>query len=448
MIEPQIPANQQTSPVAELLRLEQGIREQESLQEVTYFMVNETQTLAPCEQVVFIAGDANRSQVKGASNLVEIDHTVPLISWLESLANHIRASDKHLQVHEIQVQDVPVDLRKEWSELTQRHLLWVPLLDPRRGLQGYLVLASPQSWQEHHMALLTHLGQSYGVILAGFQKQRRNYRSFRLRWVWLLVMAMLVASAYIPVRLSVLSPAEIIAQEPHPITAPLQGVVKKVLVKANQAVSVGTSVVAMETRELTQQVELANKAVMVAQAELHQASQASFSSRESKAKVDQLKAQLALREAELSFSQMRLSQASIQTPVAGLVLIEDVHSWKGRPVQLGERILLVADPTQVEVELWVDVHDAIALEAGSEVTLFLDIDPTTPISASVSSASYKPEMAPSQTMAYRVRASIDTELDVPRIGLRGVAKSYGEPVSLFYYLLRRPITSARQWLGW
>lgn len=448
MTELHTPASQQTSPVAELLRLEQGIREQESLQEVTYFIVNETQTLAPCEQIVFVTADGKRSQVKGASNLVEIDHTVPLISWIESLANHIRGSEQHLQVHEIQVQDVPVELRKEWSDLTQRHLLWVPLLDPRRGLQGYLILASPDAWQEHHIALMTHLGQSYGVILAGFQKPRVNYKSIKLRWLWLVVIAMVAASVYFPVRLSVLSAAEIVAQDPHPITAPLQGVVKEILIEANQPVAAGTPVVAMETRDLSQQVELANKAVMVAQAELHQASQASFSSRESKAKVDQLKAQLALREAELAFSQTRLSQASISTPVEGLVLIEDVHSWKGRPVQVGERIMLIADPERVEVELWVDVHDAIALEAGAEVTLFLDIDPTTAIAASVISASYKPEMAPSQTMAYRVRASLDADLTSPRIGLRGVAKSYGEEVSLFYYLLRRPITSARQWLGW
>jgi hypothetical protein len=32
--------------------------------------------------------------------------------------------------------------------------------------------------------------------------------------------------------------------------------------------------------------------------------------------------------------------------------------------------------------------------------------------------------------------------------LRGTARIYGEQTNLFYYILRRPITTARQWLGW
>ena len=34
-----------------------------------------------------------------------------------------------------------------------------------------------------------------------------------------------------------------------------------------------------------------------------------------------------------------------------------------------------------------------------------------------------------------------------RLGLRGTARVYGEQVSLFFYLLRRPITALRQWTG-
>ena len=46
-------------------------------------------------------------------------------------------------------------------------------------------------------------------------------------------------------------------------------------------------------------------------------------------------------------------------------------------------------------------------------------------------------------LGYRI-----TEDAIPRIGLRGTAKVYGEKVSLFYYLFRRPITYLRQHLGW
>ena len=37
--------------------------------------------------------------------------------------------------------------------------------------------------------------------------------------------------------------------------------------------------------------------------------------------------------------------------------------------------------------------------------------------------------------------------DMPRLGLRGTARIHGEPVSLFYYLFRRPIVTFRQLTG-
>ncbi|MNL84264.1 hypothetical protein D3C87_2121830 [compost metagenome] len=50
--------------------------------------------------------------------------------------------------------------------------------------------------------------------------------------------------------------------------------------------------------------------------------------------------------------------------------------------------------------------------------------------------------------SYTVLARVDDPTAAPeRLGLRGTARVYGEPVSLFYYLMRRPITALRQWTG-
>ena len=47
----------------------------------------------------------------------------------------------------------------------------------------------------------------------------------------------------------------------------------------------------------------------------------------------------------------------------------------------------------------------------------------------------------------RLKATLDDSSRMPRIGLRGTAKIYGEKVTLFYYLARRPLAAARQFLG-
>ncbi|MCW4629909.1 hypothetical protein [Marinomonas rhodophyticola] len=56
-------------------------------------------------------------------------------------------------------------------------------------------------------------------------------------------------------------------------------------------------------------------------------------------------------------------------------------------------------------------------------------------------------MTQDQIIAYRIVADIHGDIKPPRIGLRGTAKLYGDEVSLAYYLLRRPLTFIRQFLG-
>ena len=53
---------------------------------------------------------------------------------------------------------------------------------------------------------------------------------------------------------------------------------------------------------------------------------------------------------------------------------------------------------------------------------------------------------PDGVAAYRVRAQLTAEAQV-RLGLRGSAKIAGPWVSLGYFVFRRPLSAARQWLG-
>ena len=111
----------------------------------------------------------------------------------------------------------------------------------------------------------------------------------------------------------------------------------------------------------------------------------------------------------------------------------------------------VADPTQVEFRIMLPVKDSISLVSGSEVRVFLDNDPLHAWSAQLSESGYEPQTTPDQQLAYRLIAQLsesELQAEPPRVGLRGTAKVYGEKVSIFFYLFRRPITSVRQWLGW
>jgi hypothetical protein len=96
------------------------------------------------------------------------------------------------------------------------------------------------------------------------------------------------------------------------------------------------------------------------------------------------------------------------------------------------------------------VSEVLGLKEGAEVTLFLNVDPQNPVPARLSFASYQASPTPDGVLAYRLKAGFanpgDPTVDL-RIGLKGIAKVYGESTTLFYYLMRRPLAAARQRLG-
>ena len=63
-------------------------------------------------------------------------------------------------------------------------------------------------------------------------------------------------------------------------------------------------------------------------------------------------------------------------------------------------------------------------------------------------ADYKARPSDNDILAFRAFAGLDHgHADLPRIGLRGTAQIYGDWMPLAVVLLRRPISSARQWFG-
>ncbi|SVD00297.1 uncharacterized protein METZ01_LOCUS353151, partial [marine metagenome] len=121
--------------------------------------------------------------------------------------------------------------------------------------------------------------------------------------------------------------------------------------------------------------------------------------------------------------------------------------WQGKPVEVGEKILTISDPKNVEFLIWLPVKDSIIIKENSEVKVFLDINPIKPLAGRLLRASYEPELSPEEVLSYKIVSSLEKDQEIPRIGLRGTAKIYGSKVTLFYYLFRKPITFVRQLIG-
>ena len=261
------------------------------------------------------------------------------------------------------------------------------------------------------------------------------------------VLFIIISFFVIPVRISALAPVEVVAKEPAIVSAPMDGVISKVLVAPNTMVPVDTLLFKYEDTGLRNRFEVAEKTLAVAVAEFHKVSQEAFRDPQSNAKVALLKAQVELSRAESKYASDLLDQVEVKASKKGLLIYTDKSDWVGRPVKIGEQIMQIADPNKVKLRISLPVDDAIFLVEGAEVKVFLDVDPLRSISGVVTHASYEATLTPESVLAYRIDAEFSETEVLMRIGLQGTAKLYEERVSLFYYLFRRPISALRQFIG-
>ena len=247
----------------------------------------------------------------------------------------------------------------------------------------------------------------------------------------------------------VLAPAEVSASDPATVASPLDGVVQAIEVQPNQRVEAGDLLLTLDPTNLQAEVAVARRTLEIAEAELRRARQGAFNDRDAGAQIALLEARARLRQAELEYAEQRLARVEVRAERPGIVLFTRADDWIGRPVQTGQRIMTIADPSRAEIRVELPVGEAIRLEPGAPVQLFLDARPLEPVAGRMTSLSYTAEQTPGGILAYELKARLDQKAGeaLPRVGLRGTAKVYGADVPLAFYLFRRPLAALRQHTG-
>ncbi|HSV29479.1 MAG TPA: HlyD family efflux transporter periplasmic adaptor subunit, partial [Candidatus Omnitrophota bacterium] len=327
-------------------------------------------------------------------------------------------------------------------------VLWMPLLKPDGQPAGALWLARDDAWGQEEIVLAERLADTYGHAWGALSGPERKLPAWvKNRRVWGGAAAAVIVLFLLPVRQSALAPAVVTAAEPFVVAAPLDGVVKDFHIRPNDVVAEGQKLLSIDDTELRTRQQVAAEELSVAQAELRKAEQGALSSAESAGQVALARAQVELKVAELAHAAELLARVEVKAERPGVAVFRNVNDWIGRPVRTGERILTLADPARVEIEAHLPVADAIVLEPGNDITLFLDADPLSPVDAVLADASYEAAQTEEGILAYRVRGVLAEGEASPRIGLRGTARIDGPRVPLFLYLFRRPIAAARHMVG-
>jgi hypothetical protein len=433
-----------------LVQLLKRARRAATAQELGFVMVNETHALLPYRQAALWQRHARGAgKVLAVSGAALVERNAPFMLWLNpALA---KLDDERTGIRPVDAGSVGGELGVAWREWLPAHGLLVPLRVEGEPTLGMLLLARDQPWSDSDAHLMSELAEGYAYAWLRFRGRRRRSLLATLfgrgRLVKLALAAALVAVLSLPVTLSALAPAEVVALQPTIVRAPLEGVVDHFEVQPNDHVEAGQLLLTLDPRAIENKLDVANKALAVAEAEYRQAAQQAVFDDKSRALMAVLKGRAEQRRADVTYNQSLLDRVKVTATRSGLALYDDPNAWIGKPVAIGERLLEIADPEQAEIEIWLPVADAITLSPGADVDFFLNIAPESPLHATLRQSSYEATQSPAGLLGYRLKAKLSNATHPPRIGLKGTAKVYGERVSLFYYLLRRPLAAARQFVG-
>lgn len=425
---------------AQFLTLERQARAAADIDSLAYALVNDAQPLFGYRHAaLLIAG-----RVQAVTGISRVEPHAPFVAFVESAARQLLAQGSSALPQVVDANSLTEQTRADWQSLSTGSVFWLPLLDRQRALFGGLWIAREQPWNEAEQALLVQLGDGYSHAWQALQP----HKPWRLRWPRKKILAVMAAATLLlllPVRQSVLAPAEVVPLNGRVVAAPLDGVIAEFLVKPNQPVSSGELLLRFDATSLKAQADVAERSLDVAEAELKSNSQRAFADGEAKARLDLLAARVEQKRAERDYARELLARSEVRAERDGIAVFADAERWTGKPVQTGERLMEIADPRQAELRIELAVGDAIDLAPGAEVALFLDSDPLNRHAAQLQRLAYEAQPSAAGQLAYRLDASFAAT--PPRIGLRGTAKLFGQRVPLALFLLRRPLAALRQSLG-
>jgi len=433
---PQITPDANAAALQTLMGLENEALEASDLITLRHIAVNRPRALIQTGHIFWISRNGKKIKIEAISSQAKVDKTTPFVQWMtRQLGTRARKGE--------------LDSQKQWqldnsSEETPftypfKHALYAPFAPNPRN--GGLLFTREHPFRKVDGHLAKRMATIFGLSATTTQRKRRkslNINRCLASWGIAAIFALLLA---IPVPMTTLAPAEIVARKPYMMTAPFDGIIEDILVPPNAHVRQNTPILRFVDTPYQNEVILAGKEEAIAVAKLRQS--------EAKGQMAIAEAEKALASARQTYAKERLAKTVLSAPKEGLAIYSDSVDWRGRHVRTGETIIQIVDTSELRLRIAAPLSMGESLNSGARIKLFLDNAPLNALDAELTSASYYAKAQAGGQMAYEAYAELDLQANqaLPRIGTRGVAKVYGKKAPLGYWMFRRPITILRQSLG-
>ena len=200
---------QQLNALANLLLLQQRLREAQNPAELGFVLVNDTQALAPYRSgLLWVVGktDPDQGAITNVSGAVDHDEHSPFMSWMQALCQAL-AKTGDAVLTQYKKEDVPAEIADQWDIHGAQYLLWCPLRSGSGVRLGALLLWREQAISEPEERILGNWLAAASYSLAAlkgkpFAREHFHWTARRKRIVaGISVLVFLLL--FLPVRLSV-----------------------------------------------------------------------------------------------------------------------------------------------------------------------------------------------------------------------------------------------------
>lgn len=432
------------------LTLETGLSS--DLKQLIFRILNRSIIYCRYERAVLWGLAGHGVRLLGVSGNAKVDQRSSLVTEWQSLLDSLpdRRQAAILDAHKFNLQRTPWDtLAKRTAGLS---VVWLPITVEGRVVAGlWLERWGDNKFNADELAQLETLALAYGVAwrsVAGNRGALIRWLSTRRRVTIASVSAMLCgAMCFVTVPLRIVAPCEIIPKEPVAVIAPINGVIDEVLAQPGRPVEQGDLLVVYDKRVPTEEMKVAREQVRIIESELQRTRVQAFDRPSARTAIALLRNRLEQEKIRLRIAQLHVDQLEILAPVSGTPMLDDPHEWRGRPVQIGQRLMMIVDPASTKLYIRLPDSDNIDFDLTKPVSVVLDSDPRSSRSAKLRYVSNHSRIGKDSMPHFRAEAEwVNREPDV-KLGLQGTAVLYGQRVSLGYWLLRRPLGAVRKYLG-
>lgn len=449
----------QQETYGKLLALNYNLFELSDYEEIVDYIVNDSHKVLPYQLALVYEIDTKKSEntsIVSISGTLGQEINVSFKNWLDDTVNQLHKdkvrngeeqdTDKP-KIKVIHPHDMTDKMRALWAHNLGQEVL-VGSIYTGKHRELYFLLINNEQYDQGSILAFNFILKSYQQSLKINLKDRIPKRfSLKNKIYWLKVIAAcFMVAMFIPVKPSVLAPAEIISEKTWDIHSPIDGILKEVKVDPSSNVKQNQILFSFDQVDLRNNLRIKQQELKALETERNQARAEGFEDREQRAKIFRLQQQIATKKQEITYANERYDLSIVKSPASGTVLFKDKNELLGKPIKIGESVMRVADVNSSVVEVWLDVNDNMKLEPGMGLYYYSNTSPFRARPAKLDYFSYEAYVTPNQNIAFRLIAKLDRNEQDLIIGDHGKVKIYGlKKVFLGQFIFQKPIASLRQW---